>query len=116
MSIKSFNKTPIFIYGGLAVTFVACYFLIPQFKQEVDTAFDVLPGEDEERIQKWVSTFGIFGPIVIIIGMMLQMFLFVVPNILLMMIAIVSYGPVWGAVISFCGVFRGELGGNGGAE
>jgi uncharacterized membrane protein YdjX (TVP38/TMEM64 family) len=104
-SRKSFNKTPIFIYGGLAITFVACYFLIPQFKQEIDTAFDVLTGEDEERIQKWVSTFGIFGPIIIIVGMMLQMFLFVVPNILLMMIAIVSYGPVWGAVISFCGVF-----------
>lgn len=102
---RSFNKTPIFIYGTLAVVFVACYFLIPQFKQEVDTAFDVLTGEDEKRIQGWVSTFGVFGPIIIILGMILQMFLFVVPNVLLMMIAIVSYGPVWGAVISFCGVF-----------
>jgi uncharacterized membrane protein YdjX (TVP38/TMEM64 family) len=37
--------------------------------------------------------------------MMVQMFLFVVPNVLLMMIAIVSYGPVWGGIISFVGVF-----------
>jgi uncharacterized membrane protein YdjX (TVP38/TMEM64 family) len=99
------KKTPILVYGTFAVVFVACYFLIPQFKEEVDIAFDVLTGEDEERIQGWVSTFGVFGPIIIILGMVLQMFLFVVPNILLMMIAIVSYGPVWGAVISFCGVF-----------
>src|SRR5688572_2382867 len=101
----SFNKKPIFIYLTLAIIFAACYFLIPQFKEEVDIAFDVLTGEDEERIQGWVSTFGIFGPVVIVLGMMVQMFLFVIPNVLLMMIAIVSYGPVWGAVISFVGVF-----------
>jgi uncharacterized membrane protein YdjX (TVP38/TMEM64 family) len=102
---RPFKKGPIFIYLSLAVLFAACYFFIPQFKQEINTAVDVLTGEDEERIQRWVSTFGIFGPVVIIVGMMVQMFLFVVPNVLLMMIAIVSYGPVWGAVISFVGVF-----------
>lgn len=102
---SSFRKTPIFVYLSLAVTFAACYFFIPQFKEEVDIAFDVLTGEDEERIERWVSTFGVFGPIVIIAGMVLQMFLFVIPNVLLMMIAIVSYGPLWGGVISFCGVF-----------
>lgn len=102
---RVFKKTPIIVYGSLIVAFVALYFTLPQFKEEVDMAFDVLTGEDEERIQNWVSTFGVFGPVVIVVGMVLQMFLFVVPNILLMMIAIVSYGPVWGAVISFCGVF-----------
>ena len=102
---RAFKKGPIFIYLSLAVVFAACYFFIPQFKQEIDTAVDVLTGEDEERIQRWVTTFGVFGPVVLILGMMVQMFLFVVPNVLLMMIAIVSYGPVWGAVISFVGVF-----------
>ena len=33
------------------------------------------------------------------------MFLFVVPNVIVMMVAIISYGPFWGAVISFFGVF-----------
>jgi len=37
--------------------------------------------------------------------MVVQMFLFVVPNVFLMMVAIISYGPGWGAVISFLGVF-----------
>jgi len=102
---RPIKKAPLFIYLSLAVLFAACYFIFPQFKQEVDTAVNVLTGEDEERIQRWVSTFGIFGPVVLVLGMMLQMFLFVVPNVLLMMIAIVSYGPVWGSVISFVGVF-----------
>jgi uncharacterized membrane protein YdjX (TVP38/TMEM64 family) len=101
----SLRKTPFYIYGGLAVAFAACYFFIPAFKQEIDIAFDVLTGEDDERIRQWVSTFGIFGPVVIVLGMMVQMFLFVVPNVLLMMIAIVSYGPFWGGVISLVGVF-----------
>jgi uncharacterized membrane protein YdjX (TVP38/TMEM64 family) len=101
----SFNKKPIFIYLSLAVLLAACYFLVPQFKEEVNKAFDVLTGEDEERVQRWVATFGILGPVVIIVGMVVQMFLFVIPNVLLMMIAIVSYGPIWGSVISFVGVF-----------
>ena len=105
MHKRTIRKTPILVYCILAVALIASYFLFPQFKQEVDTAFDVLTGEDEERIQRWVSAFGVFGPVVLIIAMILQMFLFVIPNVLLMMIAIVSYGPVWGAVISFCGVF-----------
>ncbi len=37
--------------------------------------------------------------------MVVPMFLFVVPNVFLMMVAIISYGPAWGAVISFLGVF-----------
>jgi uncharacterized membrane protein YdjX (TVP38/TMEM64 family) len=102
---RPIKKGPIIIYASLAVLFAACYFFIPEFKKEIDTAVDVLTGEDEERIQRWVSTFGIFGPVVIVVGMMVQMFLFVIPNVLLMMIAIVSYGPVWGGVISFVGVF-----------
>ena len=100
-----FKKGPLIIYLSLAVLFATCYFSIPQFKEEINTAVDVLTGEDEERIERWVSTFGIFGPVVIVVGMMVQMFLFVVPNVLLMMIAIVSYGPVWGGIISFVGVF-----------
>lgn len=101
----SFNKTPVFIYLSIAVILVSCYFIFPEFKQELNQAFAVLTGEDEERVQRYVKTFGIFGPVVIILGMALQMFLFIIPNVLLMMIAIVSYGPVWGSVISFIGVF-----------
>lgn len=103
--IGPIKRAPILSYISLAIIFAACYFFVPAFQQEIDTAFDVLTGEDDERIQQWVSHFGIMGPIVIILGMVVQMFLFVIPNVLLMMIAIVSYGPFWGGVISFVGVF-----------
>ncbi len=102
---KFLKHKAVISYIGLAVVLVSSYFLIPAFQEQVNIAFEVLTGEDDDRIQKWVETFGFFGPVVIIVAMMLQMFLFVVPNILLMMIAIVSYGPVWGGIISFVGVF-----------
>jgi uncharacterized membrane protein YdjX (TVP38/TMEM64 family) len=99
------SKLPLIISLSLVAILVACYFLIPSFNNTIKEVFKVLTSEDEERIGAWVSKFGIAGPLVLIIAMVLQMFLFVVPNVILMMIAIIIYGPFWGAIISFAGVF-----------
>ena len=99
------KKLPLIISSGIITVLAACYFMFPSFQSAIDEAFDVLTSNDQERIQKWVSQFGAFGPVIIVLVMVFQMFLIVVPNILVMMIAIISYGPVWGAVISFVGVF-----------
>lgn len=96
---------PLIISGSLLSLLVAAYFIFPSFQAFIREAFDVLTSNDEDRIQAWVSRFRLAGPLVIILVMVVQMFLFVVPNIFVMMIAIVSYGPIWGAVISFLGVF-----------
>jgi uncharacterized membrane protein YdjX (TVP38/TMEM64 family) len=84
---------------------VGCYFLVPDFKAGVNEAFDILTSDDQDEIQRWVRQFGILGPIVLILAMAFQMFLLVVPNILLFAIAIVCYGPVWGPLICLIGVF-----------
>jgi uncharacterized membrane protein YdjX (TVP38/TMEM64 family) len=105
---KSKNKTsfiPLFISLGLVAGLLACYWLIPSFRQGINNAFEVLTSEDPQRIRRWVGQFGILGPIMLVLLMVLQMFLFVVPNVLVMMVAITCYGPVWGSVISLAGVF-----------
>ena len=103
---KTFKvSTPLIISLSLLVILVAGYFIIPPYKHGIDRAFHVLTSKNERLIREWVEQFGIGGPIVLIVVMVLQMFLFIVPNILVMMIAIVSYGPVWGSVISLLGVF-----------
>jgi len=99
------SKIPFFISAGIAVTFGVCWFVFPSFKSSIDEVFSVLTSGSREHVQNWVRKFGIIGPAVLVFAMVLQMFLFVVPNILLMMIAIISYGPVWGALISLLGVF-----------
>lgn len=87
--------------GGL----VASYFVFPSYRSGIDEAFQVLTSDDEERISEWVSQFGAWGPIAILMAMVLQMFLFIIPNILLILICIISYGPVWGALLAWFGIF-----------
>ena len=99
------KKLPFVISFSLLSILVALYFIIPSFRSFIDEAFDVLTSGDESRISQWVSQFKLAGPVVLILIMVVQMFLFVVPNVFLMMVAIICYGPVWGAVISFLGVF-----------
>ena len=96
---------PLIISSSLLSLLVAAYFVFPSFQAFIREAFDVLTSNDQARIQAWVSRFRLAGPLVLILVMVVQMFLFVVPNIFVMVIAIVSYGPFWGAVISFLGVF-----------
>lgn len=99
------TKTPLWISLSLLIVLVAGYFFVPSFQNAINEAFEVLTSDDKERISKWVGQFGIAGPIVLVLAMVAQMFLFVVPNVLMMIIAIVSYGPVWGSVIALTGIF-----------
>lgn len=99
------SYTPLFISLALVACLVASYFLIPSFQRGVNNAFEVITSEDPKRIRRWVAQFDILGPIMLVLLMVLQMFLFVVPNVLVMMVAITCYGPVWGSVISLVGVF-----------
>lgn len=89
----------------ILIALISSYFLIPGVNQGVNKAFDILTSGDQDRIKEWVSEFGLWGPLVIIVGMVASMFLFVVPNLLLLIISSVSYGPLWGSVISLVAVF-----------
>ena len=102
---KKTSKLPLILSLSLLAALVACYFLLPGFQRGVQEAYEVLTSEDEERIREWVSQFGAWGPLVILLGMILQMFLFIIPNILLILICILSYGPVWGGLLAWFGIF-----------
>lgn len=99
------SKLPLIISLTVLAALVSSYFFIPSFEQGLDEAFEVLTSNDQERIREWVSQFKFWGPLVILLTMVLQMFLFVVPNILLIMISILSYGPFWGSLLAWFGVF-----------
>lgn len=99
------DKIALFASLGIILVLVGCYFLIPDFQNGINNAFVVLTSDDQERIHDWVKQFGAWGPIVIILGMTGQMFALVIPNLLLFIIAIVCYGPVWGGLICLTGVF-----------
>jgi uncharacterized membrane protein YdjX (TVP38/TMEM64 family) len=89
------------VLGGL----VASYFIFPGFKEGVDEAYNIITSEDKDRINSWVKQFGALGPIILILAMTAQMFMFVIPNLLLFIIATLCYGPIWGSLICLGGVF-----------
>lgn len=99
------RRLPFLISLCLLATLIASYFIFPGFKAGVDEAFIILTSDDEELIKEWVSRFGAWGPAVIVLGMVLQMFFFIIPNILLILISILSYGAVWGALLAWFGIF-----------
>ena len=89
---------------ALLAGLIASYFIFPGFKHGVDEAYNVITSEDKDRIKTWVKQFGALGPIVLIAAMTAQMFLFVIPNLLLFIIATLCYGPIWGSLICLGGV------------
>ncbi len=103
-SVKK-SKVPLYISGLVILAVVLAYFFIPSVQEFLQEAWRTLSSGDEQRIEDWVSQFGVVGPLVIILAMILQMFLLIIPTIALMVVAILAYGPIWGSLIVFAAVF-----------
>lgn len=98
------SKWPMIVSGLLLLGLVASYFVFPGFQSEVKQGWELLVSGDRERISVFVSQFGIWGPVFIVLAMIAQMFLVVVNVVALMLVAIVAYGPVWGTLIAVVAV------------
>lgn len=84
---------------------VVSYFFVPSVQQFTDEAWQVLTSNDEQRIRKWVDQFGWYGPFIIILAMVVQMFLLVIPSIVLMVVSVLAYGAIWGSIIILAAIF-----------
>jgi len=106
-SNKKTSKSKVPLYASIIIfaALVASYFFVPQVGTFLDTAWEVLTSDDEARIKSWVSEFGWFGPLVLVLAMVVQMFLIIVPSLLLMVVAILAYGPFWGSIIIMVSVY-----------
>lgn len=99
------SKLPLYISIGILAALVVSYFVVPSVQSFLDEAWSVLLSDDEERVKNWVSGFGWLGPIVLVLAMVAQLFLLVVPSVLLMVVSVLAYGPIWGSVIIIASVF-----------
>lgn len=102
---KKNNNSLFWISLAILGSLVASYFIFPGFKEGVNEAYNIITSEDKNRINNWVKQFGMLGPLILIAAMTAQMFMFVIPNLLLFIIATLCYGPIWGSVICLAGVF-----------
>ncbi|HDZ14405.1 hypothetical protein LCGC14_0673140 [marine sediment metagenome] len=104
-NVENKSRLPLYLSVSLFGVLVTTYFLIPEVERFFDQAWSVLTSDDEVRIQQWVSGFGWFGPVLLILAMIAQMFLLVIPSILLMVVTILAYGSIAGSLIVFGSVF-----------
>ncbi len=91
----------IFFLGGMIMT----YFFVPAVQDFFREAWQILSSEDEQKIQHWISRFGWFAPVFLFLAMVFQMFLLVIPTLLLMIVSILAFGPFWGSILIFVSVF-----------
>lgn len=78
---------------------------MPQIQNFINEAYEVLTSDDSQRISLWVENLGWWGPIFIVLAMVVQMFLLVIPSPLLMLVAILAYGPIYGTLLSILAIF-----------
>ncbi len=83
---------------------VVAYLFIPGVRESVQTAWRLLLSGDRERMREWVAGFGVWGPLVLMVAYLVQMFAFAVPSWLLIVVTVVAFGPLWGGVLSVMGI------------
>ncbi len=98
------SRWPLYLSLGIIATLLGSYFLWPAFQEFIDEAYRILTSNDQARIADWVAQFGFWGPLLIFGIMLAQMFLFVIPSTLVMIISTLAYGPVWGSVLALTGL------------
>lgn len=109
--VKKNKNLPLWISLFIIAALVGSYFLIPSFHAQVNDGFHVLMSKDKQKAEAWVKQFGLWGPLIIIVTMTLQAFLLFIPNFLLMIVAIMCYGPWWGGLISILAVVAASTAG-----
>ncbi|WP_037325174.1 TVP38/TMEM64 family protein [Salinimicrobium terrae] len=103
---KTFLKkySSFIISAGIIAFLVILYFTHQPFQDSVQEAWNILLSGDEQRIQEYVEQFGIWGPLAIILFIILQMFLIVFPSWLPIIVGVLAYGFWWGVLINLVGV------------
>ncbi|GAB3327413.1 hypothetical protein GCM10027299_28000 [Larkinella ripae] len=91
---------PLLVTGFLVAAFGLAYAIAPGFREFLREAVAILSSDDEQRITQWVAPFGWWGPLLIVVAMIAQIFLVIIPSWGLMIVSVLAYGPVWGTVLS----------------
>jgi uncharacterized membrane protein YdjX (TVP38/TMEM64 family) len=85
---------------GVVLLIISLYLFWPSFHESINRAFNILASGDRQELYEFVGQFGLWGPIIIILTMIAQMFLIIIPSVALIMVSILAYGPFGGTIIA----------------
>lgn len=80
------------------------YLVLPGYRAFVDRAFDLIRLGESEELQEWIRGFGLWGPLLIVALMLAQTLLAFIPSLLIMVAAVLAYGPWWGGLLAWGGL------------
>lgn len=99
------TKLPLYLSIFVVGSIVLLYFFVPSVNHFFKEAWGALSSGDEKQVSQWVEQFSWWGPIIIVLAMIAQMFLLVIPTPLLMVVSVIAYGPWKGGAIILVAIF-----------
>ncbi len=103
-SSKIIRYLPVLITFLTLASLAASFFIFPEVRVEVNKGYELLREGRTEALAEWFRSFGLWGPLLIILFMVIQMFMVVFPSWLPMIVAVLGYGAVGGVLISIVAV------------
>lgn len=89
---------------GLLILLVLLYFAWPAFHRLVREAYGVLSSGEQQRIEQWVNGFGAWSFVVVIGLMLFQTIVAFLPSVIIMVVTVVSFGPIMGGLLTWGGL------------
>lgn len=89
---------------GLLAVLALLYFAWPAFHRFVSDAYRVLSSGEQQRIEQWVNGFGAWSFVVVIALMLFQTVVAFLPSVIIMVVTVVSFGPVMGGLLTWGGL------------
>ena len=97
------------VYLALIAGLLLSYALVPAVRSFALEAYRLLASDDRSALQAWVQGFGWWGPVLIIALMIAQTLLSFVPMILVLLVSVMAYGPIYGALLGWFGAIIAAL-------
>lgn len=80
------------------------YAFDPDFRGWLAEAYQVFKTGELDTIKNFLQDYRDYGYLILLGAFLFQMFLFVVPSVMVMTLSVLMYGPVKGALISIAGI------------
>lgn len=89
---------------ALLAILVGLYFIWPAYEGFVEDGYAALASGSQDRVQEWVSGFGGWSFAVLIALMLMQTVLAFLPSLLIMVVAVLAFGPILGGLLAWGGL------------
>lgn len=83
---------------------VAFYFFDPSFGDWLTAAYNAFRSGDLQTMKDFLENYRDYGYLILISAFLLQMFLFVLPSVMVMTLSVLMYEPVMGTLLSIAGI------------